>query len=152
MSQTTRKSKTNEERIAYLNAKTQELVEREEEELVLDFDQALEEKEQKPIKVKFQGKIYEVPSQMPFNFAMFFFRNCYKKVGGKVRIEIPEGMMVKFIELMFGEEFTKAVEGANVSVNFVLETMAMRVLDGWGYRMKEREGKVHEKNVQIPGS
>ena len=141
---------SNEERVAYLNTKAQEICQREEDELVLDFDQALAEKAEKPIKVKFQGKVYNVPAQMPFNFAMFFFRNCYKKISGRTQIQVPEEKLAQFVELMFGKEFLSVVEKTSVPMNFVFDTIAQSIMAKWGYATQPAGGEV--KNAQTPGS
>ena len=132
---------SNEERVAFLNAKAEEICKREEDELVLDFDQALAEKAQKPIKVRFQGKVYNVPAQMPFNFAMFFFRNCYKKVGGNMQVQVPEEKLPQFVELMFGKEFLNTVENTDVPMNFVFETIAQSIMAKWGYETQPAGGE-----------
>lgn len=141
---------TNEDRIAFLNAKAEEVAQREVDALVIDFDQALAEQAKKPIKVKFNGAVYQVPDQMPFKFAMFYFRHCHKKSQGQTVIEVPEEKMTEFIQLMFGQKFLDAIEETDVPVNFVFDTIAARIMARWGYETKGKGNP--SKNVQTPGS
>src|SRR4030042_58829 len=79
-----KKLKSNEEREAFLEEKFEQIQEEQEAGLLLDFDKAIEEKQAKPFTIKILGKFYNIPKQMPFKFATFFFRHCYKKVNGKL--------------------------------------------------------------------
>lgn len=107
-----------------------------EQELLIDFDAAIKEKEEKPFNVKFMDSIYKIPSQMPFSFSMFFFRNCYKKYKGKEIIDVPEDKIDEFIELLLGKEFLKKAEKSNVSLMFIMDTVASKIMNKWGYDIK----------------
>jgi hypothetical protein len=126
---------TNEQREEYLNQQVSKIAENQEAELLLDFDAAIEEQSKIPYKVKFLGKIFDVPTEMPLGFATFFFRYCYKKSNGKAFIEVPEDRMIQFIELMFGKEMLRALETAKtpVSIDLVFNKLASSILEKWGY-------------------
>jgi len=84
--------KTNAERIAFLNEVTEKAVVAQEKELVTDYDKALLEYKNKnnPYKVRFKGRIFEIPRSMPFPFAMFYMRYCLIKKDGKTIFTIPD--------------------------------------------------------------
>jgi hypothetical protein len=143
------KFKSNEERMEYLNNKQNEIALRQEGSLVIDFDKALEEAQEDSISVKFMGKHYLVPSSMPFNFSIFFLRNCYKKVNGKMVVAVPDEHLVKFITMMFGNEFMVALENAKdvrVTMSKVFSSIVPDILGAWGYDIDT--GKKDQKKIQ----
>lgn len=110
--------------------------EMQEADLLVDFDKIIDEKSKKPLVIKFQEKLYQVPADMPFSFAMFFFRHCFKKKNGVQTISCPEDKLGTFIELMFGQSFLNALENAKnikVGLNFVMEELSPKILREWGY-------------------
>jgi hypothetical protein len=132
----------NEERIAFLNEKTEELSAEQENELVTDYDKALDEykNKNKPYKIKFKGKIFDIPRDMPFPFSMFYMRECLHKQNGKVIFGIPEDPAIvrEFIMKMFGEEFLEELDHHNdVGIRFVVETMGIDILGKWGMGIKK---------------
>lgn len=139
------KFKNNEDRLKYLDNQLETLVEHQEAELLVDFDAAIEEheKQNKPYKIKFNNKFFLVPNQMPFDFATFFFRYCYKKVKGKIIMEVPDEKLLRFIELMFGREMLQALESGKkrVEMSLVFETLSMPILEKWGYGLNDSESK-----------
>ncbi|OFW61774.1 MAG: hypothetical protein A2Z35_05955 [Actinobacteria bacterium RBG_19FT_COMBO_36_27] len=135
-----KKLKSNEEREAFLEEKFEQIQEEQEAGLLLDFDKAIEEKQAKPFTIKILGKFYNIPKQMPFKFATFFFRHCYKKVNGKLTVDVPEEKLFLFIQLMFGNEMLVALEHSNVSVEDVFDTLALEILSKWGYDIKGKKG------------
>lgn len=140
--------KNNDERTKYLDEQLEEIQETQEEELLIDFDKAIEELEEKPYHIKFINKIYEVPRKMPFEFATFFFRYCYKKVKGKVMIDVPDDKLYQFIQLMFGNEMITALETNSkrcINVDMVFDKLALKILDKWGYGVQKRQNKQEKK-------
>lgn len=138
------KSLTNEEKIAFLNAKTEELSSHQEEELVTDYDEALKEyqEENKPHKIKFKGKIFSIPSSMPFSFGLFYMRHCIKKRDGKTIFEIPDDKLSEFIEKMFGKEFLDTLDqSVDIDVNFVVGILIPDIMDRWGYTIAKPKNK-----------
>jgi len=138
------KFKNNEERLAYLNTKQDEIAVRQEGELLIDFDKALEESKEEQIKVKFLNKYYQVPTSMPFNFSIFFLRNCYKKVNGKMTVVVPDEYLVKFITMMFGNDFMTALENTKdvrITMGIVFSKIVPAILDKWGYNVDTTKQK-----------
>ena len=128
--------RSNQERVDYLNKKQNEIADNQENQLVLDFDKALEDGSKRPIIIKLIGKKYEVPSEMPFNFSTFFLRHCYKKIDGKMTVVMDDDKVLPYIELMFGKEFLDDVskpENTKVSINFVFDKIAPAIMKQWGY-------------------
>lgn len=114
----------------------------EETDLFYDFDKAIEETKTKELKIMFNNKYYYVPSEMPFSFSMFFFRNCMKKADGKDVFEVPESQLGEFIELMFGSEFLKSLEtNKKLTINQVFSTLALKILKKWGYAINVTDAK-----------
>jgi hypothetical protein len=136
---------TNDEKLALLDEKLEELKADQEKDLLLDFDNAIKEKQAKPLTIKFQDEIFEIPASMPFNFSTFFFRYCYKKLNGKIKIEVPEDRMIQFIELMFGKKFVTALERSTITVDMVFDTLASTILDKWGYSINKKSDDMEKK-------
>jgi hypothetical protein len=139
----------NDKRESYLNDQLRILADNQEAELLLDFDAAVEEVKEKPYKVKFNGKIYDVPREMPLGFATFFFRYCYKKINNKVTLEVPEDRMMQFIELMFGKEMLRALETSRkaVSIDLVFNKLAGTILAKWGYNVQSNNSETSQKKI-----
>lgn len=130
---------TDAEKISFLNKKVDEEAQEQEENLVADYDAVLREyKEQnKPYYVKFKGKRFAIPHSMPFNFGLFYMRNCIKKRQGKTMFEIPEDKLSEFIEKMFGTEFLETLnQSDDVELEFVLGRLIPDIFEKWGYDIK----------------
>jgi hypothetical protein len=143
------KQSLNKERIAFLNSKTEELAEKQEEELITNYDEALNEykNKSKPHKIKFKGRIFEIPRSMPFSFSMFYMKYCITRQGGKTIFSIPEERVNEFIEKMFGKGFLKTLNHSDdVDMDFILSVLIPDIFDKWGYGIK-----TPEKNAQTPG-
>lgn len=137
------KSKLNEERRKFLNEQLKDVEKQEEVSLSIDFDEALHEYETKnaPHKIKFKGKVYEIPFTMPFSFGMFYMRHCLVKRDSGVFFEIPTDLMSTFIEKMFGQNFLNALDmEQDVEMNFIVGVMIPQIMELWG----------HSVNTDIP--
>lgn len=138
----------NEEREKLLDNKLSELANDQNQNLVIDFDQAIEEEQENFIEIIFENKKYKLANKMPFNFAMFFFRNCFKKVGNKTIVEIPDELTMTFIEKMFGKEFyTSLIESnKNFSFDLIFKNLGFKVLKAWGidFDSPEAQKKIQE--------
>jgi len=145
------KFQNNEERSNYLDSQLNELAKHQEAELLIDFDQAIDEyeKEKTPYSIIFNGKTFLVPREMPFDFATFFFRYCYKKEKGSTRMEVPEDKILRFIELMFGKSMLQSLESGTKRVNMdlVFQKLALPILEKWGYDLQDNEEA--KKKIQM---
>ena len=143
----------NADRIKFLNEKQEEITERQSNNLVLDFDQALKEENKQKIEIKLLGRTYFLPKKMPFNFSTFFLRNCYKKIKGQWTVVMDDDKIMPFIELMFGKKFIENLENSRdnrISMMFVYEKIVPKILDQWGYNMDtSKSGHISEKKIQI---
>ena len=140
----------NAEKEKILDEKFNELQEIQEENLLIDFDKAIEEYKSKPYYVKFNNKYFDVPRNMPLDFSMFFFRHCFKKVNGKTLIDVPEDKMFQFIKLMFGNDMLISLENSKkrIGIDQVFETLAMPILNKWGYgTVKNKNNNIQEKKL-----
>lgn len=140
---------TNEERILFLDQKAQELQESQQEDLVADYDAALKEYEtkNKPHLIKFSGEVFEIPNEMPFKFATFYFRHCVKKVAGKTQMQVPEDRLYEFIELMFGKRFLSVLETSDAGMNFVFRHIVPDIMKMWGQDVDASKGTKERKNA-----
>ena len=133
-------SKKNEERIEFLDTAVEQLTSQQEEELVTDYDQALKEYQEKnrPYKIRFKGKVFEVPCSIPFPFSLFYMRNCIKRQNGKTIFTIPDDKQSEFVEKMFGKEFLSLLaQSDDIELNFVFSVLVPDIMDKWGYNIKK---------------
>ena len=143
----------NEDRVKYLNSKAQELSDKEAEDLVADYDAALVEFKSKhkvnTFKIKFKGKVFEMPNTMPFSFSMFYLRNCVIKKDGKTIFDIPDHLIAEFIERMFGKDFIELMSMSDdVDIKFVVEKIIPDVFTRWGYVITKED--LERKNRLTP--
>lgn len=132
-------SKENEDRIAFLNDVAEDMAVQQEEELVTDYDHALKEYQEKnkPYKVRFKGKVFEVPHSIPFTFSLFYMRHCIKRQGGKTVFTIPDDKQSEFIEKMFGKGFLSLLEQSDdVELEFVFNVLVPDIMSKWGFDIK----------------
>jgi hypothetical protein len=134
------KEALNNKRLAFLNEKQDEMAQRQENGLVLDFDQALKEAKHETLTIKLLKESFELPAEMPYSFSMFFLRHCYKKIKGKWVVIMPDDKMTQFLDLMFGQRFLNFLESSknqNISINFVFKKIVPEILDKWGYGLEK---------------
>ncbi|GIN18194.1 hypothetical protein J32TS2_35500 [Shouchella clausii] len=143
------------DRLQLLNEKAEELAQIQQEQLVADYDDALAElaNEQKHQYVKFAGEYFQIPTEMPFQFATFYFRHCVQKVRGKTQMAVPEEKMYEFIELMLGKEFLAHLEQSKAGVNFVFKHIVPDIMKLWGYDVKGSgaQSAAAQKKTKIRG-
>lgn len=149
------KFKNNEDRIKYLDEKHEEIKKNQEDDLVLDFDKALEEEKAKSSKIiiKLMGCEFKLPKKMPFNFSTFFLRNCYKKIEGQWVIVMPEDKVLEYIELMFGKDFINKLEQKNndISIDFIFKNVVPGIMKQWGYDVDTSKNKYLQKKMMNRG-
>ena len=148
------KSQKSAENIARLNNAHKQLIDEQEHQLLVDFDAAYEEwkAKDKPLTVKFKGKIYSVPRRQPFAYSLFISRHTKRKYDHKLKREvpqlfIPEDKAEEYVRLMFGEEFLQAMKASDVEVDFVMDKIAPEIHKIW-----QGEQITEGKNAQTPGS
>lgn len=141
--------KNNKEREKFLDEKLDELAEKQENDILIDFDAIIEEEKAEALNIKFNNKIYKIPYKMPFSFAMFFFRNCLKTVKGVSQIQVPDELTLDFIEKMFGSEFLKDLEKSKsgFSFNLIFEQFTFKILEKWGLDLNSPD--VEKKMAQM---
>jgi hypothetical protein len=119
--------------IDFLDRKLDEAIKIEVEENSIDFDRAYEEyqNKNKPIKIKFKGRTFNIPASVPTQFYVFYLRNCIRNENGKQIVDIPTDKMPEFIKLMFGEEFYEFIIQNEIEFEFVIGKMASGILEKW---------------------
>lgn len=129
-----------EAKLTALNTAAQAESQAQAENLVIDFDAALKEwetKDKKPYLVKFLGKTYPVPREKPFAYALFVNRYCIQKQGGRELFVVPEDKVEQFFQLMFGQEFLRALQSSEVGYDFVLQKIVPAIVEMWGTPLKK---------------
>ena len=120
-----------------LAEQTAKAVEAEREALVIDFDEAIREQKAQPIQVRFQGELYDLPSQAPAWLPLFINRHANDKgvVGDKHNLEM--------IERLLGKEFAaKILDGDNfISFELVNTAILEPVMEHWGLAIEDASGK-----------
>lgn len=103
---------------------------RQQEELIIDFDQAVAEEKAKAIKVKFEGQTYELPKSTPAWLPLFI--NKHADESGVVSDE----KNLEMIAALLGKEFAaKVADDKNNFVSFELvnQKILKPVMDEWGF-------------------
>ena len=131
----------NRDKLNLLTEKTNEVIAVQETELVVNYDEALNEyhKQNKPHKIQFLGNVFEIPNSMPFAFGMFYMRNCIKKVNGKTIFAVPDDLLDEFLILMFGPKFVTLLTEGAVELEFVFSTLVPDIMDKWGYNIEKTD-------------
>lgn len=141
------KNMSNEERLKYLEEQHEKISTNQENKLLIDFDEAYkEELDDSYFEIKINNKIFQIPSEMPFNFNTFFLRHCLKKVKGKNIVIIPDDKIMTFYELMFGNELVEDLEANNnkYSSNFIMTKIVPVILKQWGLDTDASQEKIDE--------
>ncbi len=98
------------------------------ESLIIDFDEAVREEQSKAVKIKFQGKLYELPKSAPAWLPLFVNRHAKNGV-------LNDEQNLKLIEGLLGKEFSdKIVDEQNNFVSFELvnDKILTPVMEMWG--------------------
>lgn len=139
--------KKNLDRRKLLNDGLKDVEKLEELDLAIDFDEALKEysSKNKSHKIKFKGRVFNIPFTMPFTFGMFYMRNCLVRRDGGVFFEIPTDLMAEFIDKMFGKEFLEMLNmEQDVELNFIVGVLVPQIMELWGHAVNT---DIKEKNV-----
>jgi hypothetical protein len=148
------KAKRSAENMARLNQAHKEMIGEQEQQLIVDFDAAYDEwkAKDKPLMVRFKGKIYPVPRRQPFAYSLFISRHTKRQYDHELRKEVPrlfvpDDKAEEYVRLMFGEKFLRAMQQSDVEVDFVMDRIAPEIHKQWQY-----EQATEGKNAQTPGS
>lgn len=104
--------------------------EKQQEELIIDFDQAVAEEKANAIKVKFQSKVYELPKSTPAWLPLFI--NKHADENGVV----SDTKNLEMISALLGKDFAaKVADDKNNFVSFELvnDRILKPVMDEWGF-------------------
>ena len=116
------------------------LAKKEEEELFIDFDEAVKENEAKAIRVKFDGQVFNLPRTVPAWLPLFL-----NKSDGSDKDNL------KLIESLLGADFAKKIVSDKnnfVSFDLVNDKILTPVMARWGIDFTNAT----EKNEKTPGS
>ena len=145
----------NNERIKYLDEKHKEISKKQEESLYIDFDESIKDKQKegKCIIIKIMGKEYKIPSEMPFNFSTFYMRYCYKKIGNKYAMVIPDGKLLDMLELMLPNNlFNDLCRNRKFQISQDdINDLIIKIMKIWGYGINPEKAKELEKKMLSQG-
>ena len=132
---------TNEEKLDQaLNQERQ----RQERDLVIDFDQAVEAQKDKAIKIKYKGKTYTVPGETP----QWYMNIILRKLHESRRLDfssMTEEQIIESLEVsdnehddvfrrLFGDEFVNSYLNDNmVSKAMLTDKLLNPILEKWGW-------------------
>jgi len=125
---------------AYNDIKSQQ-----QEELVIDFDAAVEAQKKKSIKIKFRGEVYEIPPETPQWYMNIVNRKLHEvealKTEGMTegqlieRLEINDKQNEEIFRRLFGDEFVNEYLNENfVSVSVLNRELLNPILVKWGWK------------------
>lgn len=127
---------TEEEKKRILEDETEKLKQKERENLIIDFDEALEEENADSIVVKFRGDEYEMPPNAPAWLPLFI----NKHMNGSGVVEDKHNL--ELIARLLGDEFAnKIIESGNdVSFEAVNNRILQPVMEHWGLSVQDDSG------------
>lgn len=103
---------------------------KQQDDLIIDFDQAVAEEKAKAIKVRFEGKVYELPKSTPAWLPLFINKHADKD--GVVSDE----KNLEMIAALLGRDFAeKVADDKNNFVSFELvnSKILKPVMEEWGF-------------------
>ena len=118
---------------------------RQEQELVIDFDQAVEAQKAKAIKIKYKGKTYTVPGETPQWYMNLILRKVdetknldFSQMTDEEiidRLEVSDRQHDDIFRRLFGDEFVDAYLSDNmVSKKMLTEELLNPILEKWGWQ------------------
>ena len=132
---------TNEEKLDQaLNQERQ----RQERDLVIDFDQAVEAQKDKAIKIKYKGKTYTVPGETPQWYMNLILRKLHESrqidfssmTEEQIieRLEVSDNEHDDIFRRLFGDEFVNSYLNDNmVSKAMLTDKLLNPILEKWGW-------------------
>lgn len=120
-----------------LNQAVEQVKAKQQEELVIDFDKSC--KEEKQIKIVFEGQEFFVGTEPTTEVAMFLIRK------GK---ELSDPDTIHLFNMIFGEAFMDVLGKSKRSFKSVVNGILLPVMEQWGYGGTEY--KEEKKTVPTP--
>ena len=132
---------TNEEKLDQAIASERK---RQESDLVIDFDQAVEAQKEKAIKIKYKGKTYTVPGETPQWYMNLILRKLHETRNLDFssmseeeiieKLEVSDNEHDDIFRRLFGDEFVDAYLHDNmVSKKMLTEKLLNPILEKWGW-------------------
>lgn len=117
---------------------------RQEEDLVIDFDQAVEAQKEKAIKIKYKGRVYTVPSETPQWYMNLILRKVHetRKLDFSSmseeeiieKLEVSDNEHDDIFRRLFGDEFVDMYLNDNmVSKKMLTDELLNPILKKWGW-------------------
>lgn len=126
-------------------------------ELVIDFDQAIESQRKKAIKIKYKGKMYTIPHETPQWYMNIIARKLHETRSLDFsqmseeeiieKLEVNDREHDEIFRRLFGDEFVDAYLSDNmVSRKVLTESLLNPILIKWGWMPAEVTEKKSRKN------
>ena len=134
-----------------------------EKELVIDFDQAIQEAKKNAITVKYKGKEYKIPAETPEWYRLLINRKMAAVADVDVA-NMTEGEMMERANIsnkenediyrrLFGDEFVEAYLNDNfVNLKNFNETLLAPIVEKWGWKPITDTTDTTKKKEKTPGS
>lgn len=127
------------------------------EELVIDFDQAIESQRKKAIKIKYKGKMYAIPHETPQWYMNIIARKLHETRSLDFsqmseeeiieKLEVNDREHDEIFRRLFGDEFVDAYLSDNmVSRKVLTEDLLNPILVKWGWMPAQVTEKKSLKN------
>ena len=137
--------------------------EQQESELVIDFDASIEEAKAKPIKVKYKGKVYEVPSVTPQWYTNLVNRKLARVKDLRLedmeeeeiieRLAISDSENEEIYRRLFGDEFVDEFLSDNwVNMKNFNDDLLYPILEKWGWARPKDTTELTKKKAKTPDS
>lgn len=116
-------------RLDFIDEALEKEGQKQEEELLVDFDEAYEEYKRKevPLVIKFMGETFEVPRKRPMNVMLFTARN--QKDG-----MLSDDKYYQMLEMVLGKRFIQKLEETDAPLDFVTEKVMNPITEKWGIK------------------
>lgn len=110
----------------------------EQDSLLVDFDEAKKEYDQKNKKtqVKLLGKIYDIPSSIPYKLSLKILRDYIKVVDGKQIFDVPDDEIPTLLNEMLGKNISNAILDSDLELMFVAQNIIPKIMEIWGMGVK----------------
>ena len=136
----------NSDTIEGLNQAVEQVAKKQESDLVIDFDAAVKEEEH--FTIRFEGRDYTLPTSPSAKMVLFLTRH---------NNAVPDDKIISMLDLMFGKDFSKALEQSDHSLASITKLILNPVLTKWGlggakYVDNQKAGEDGKKKKANPES
>lgn len=113
--------------------------------LSIDFDQAFEayKADGNEITVKFEGKEYSFPAELPASVMAMVMKNGFK---------LSDSDGIKMLSIIIGDEFIQAISESRAPMRLITETVINPIMEVYGFSGAKHVDEEAEGNAPTPDS